>query len=123
MADSPEDKIETCSFCDKTRREVAKLVSAANTISGVQVFICDECIGLAVTLIAPVVKIPGAALQKLLAKTSKLDEFRDQIVDAVQADEQKLLARLEQTEGELSRIKHFLDHWHDHFSGNGTNPP
>ena len=75
--DESQEGPESCSFCHKPRREIMKLI-APQGVEGV--YICDECVGLCVEILAadslPAVKMP------------KLDEavfgYRSLLPDSVQ---------------------------------------
>lgn len=72
----------SCSFCGKSKDEVAKL------IAGPAVFICDECVGVADQILADHAvtafpALPDKADDELLAGMIRLDASRDKTERAV----------------------------------------
>ncbi|MBP7147569.1 MAG: ATP-dependent Clp protease ATP-binding subunit ClpX [Acidobacteria bacterium] len=63
-----------CSFCNKSQRDVRKL------IAGPTVYICDECVDICLDIIAEEREPEEAALDKRLPKPAEVKEFLDQYV-------------------------------------------
>jgi len=63
-----------CSFCNKSQRDVRKL------IAGPTVYICDECVDICLDIIAEEREPEEGVLEKRLPKPAEIKEFLDQYV-------------------------------------------
>ena len=70
--DNSEDTLR-CSFCNKSQREVKKL------IAGPTVFICDECVDICLDIIAED-RLLEQQQETALPKPREIDDFLDEYV-------------------------------------------
>ena len=82
MSSKQATALMSCSFCGKSKDEVARL------IAGPGVFICDECVGLCDQILADHAvtefpALPDKADNELLAGMVRLDSSRDKTERAV----------------------------------------
>jgi hypothetical protein len=85
----PEDVIASCSFCEKTNKEVAKMVA------GPGVFICNECVELCDTIIAESAQTPR---EEPMGRSKYLDRPSSEILTMLPA----LARSAARVEGELT---------------------
>jgi len=73
-----------CSFCNKSQRDVRKL------IAGPTVYICDECVDICVDIIAEEREPEESGLEERLPKPAEIKEFLDSYVIAQDLAKKKL---------------------------------
>ncbi|RMG46230.1 MAG: ATP-dependent Clp protease ATP-binding subunit ClpX [Acidobacteria bacterium] len=73
-----------CSFCNKSQRDVRKL------IAGPTVYICDECVDICLDIIAEEQEPDEGALESRLPKPTEIKEFLDQYVIGQELAKKKL---------------------------------
>ena len=109
MVDEPQVAKNTlyCSFCCKSQHDVQKL------IAGPTVFICDECVGLCVTILVEgnVVVVPS------VEKLGQLEHIRTEIkevidlIDSVAEPQRKTLEEMIHRLSVLGGLRKKLEAW------------